>query len=436
MLGRRGPVQAAFTPPELKELGELARRRRRSSTRPISSSIRRASAELEADRERVRRNVDLLREYAARPPAGRPRRIVLRFLVSPVAIVGEERVEGVEIVRNELVVENGRIVARPTGRDRGHPGRARPAQRRLQGRRAPGRPVRRATGVIPNDGGRVAGRRAHLRRRLDQARPERRHRHEQEGRDRDGRAAARPTLGPGSSSGARWRSRAAALGERGVRHVELRRLAGDRRGRARGRRAARPAARQAADVGGSARRRRGTVQLVTDTAQRSELWGGETTKAIANFPVSGEPIPVHVARWLGRIKAAAARVNGELGLLDADKAERIAAAADRDRGRRARRPVPDRRLPDRLRHLVEHERERGDRGPRRRGRACERRRQHGPELERRLSLGRPSRRPRRRRSTTFCRRSRSFEAGARGRRPRSSPTSSSPGARTGWTRCP
>src|SRR5437667_6223752 len=64
------------------------------------------------------------------------------------------------------------------------------------------------------------------------------------------------------------------------------------------------------------------------TAQK-ELWGAETRKAVANFPVSGEPIPVHVARWLGRIKAAAARVNGELGLLDADKAERIAAAADR-----------------------------------------------------------------------------------------------------------
>src|SRR5437764_10550019 len=65
----------------------------------------------------------------------------------------------------------------------------------------------------------------------------------------------------------------------------------------------------------------------TDTHQ--QLWGGETTKAIANFPVSGEPIPVHVARWLGRIKAAAARVNAELGLLDADKAQRIAAAGDR-----------------------------------------------------------------------------------------------------------
>jgi fumarate hydratase, class II len=60
-----------------------------------------------------------------------------------------------------------------------------------------------------------------------------------------------------------------------------------------------------------------------------ELWGAETRKAIANFPVSGEPIPHEVARWLGRIKAAAARVNAELGLLDPEQAERIAAAADR-----------------------------------------------------------------------------------------------------------
>jgi fumarate hydratase class II len=62
---------------------------------------------------------------------------------------------------------------------------------------------------------------------------------------------------------------------------------------------------------------------------KRELWGSETTKAVANFPVSGEPIPVPVARWLGRIKAAAARANAELGLLEPDKAERIAAAADR-----------------------------------------------------------------------------------------------------------
>jgi fumarate hydratase, class II len=68
---------------------------------------------------------------------------------------------------------------------------------------------------------------------------------------------------------------------------------------------------------------------VAQTADRTELWGAETAKAVANFPVSGQPIPAPVARWLGRIKAAAARVNAELGLLDSDKAERIAAAADR-----------------------------------------------------------------------------------------------------------
>jgi fumarate hydratase class II len=68
---------------------------------------------------------------------------------------------------------------------------------------------------------------------------------------------------------------------------------------------------------------------VADTATDQQLWGGETTKAIANFPVSGEPIPTPVARWLGRIKAAAAVVNGELGLLDEDKARRIAAAGER-----------------------------------------------------------------------------------------------------------
>jgi fumarate hydratase class II len=67
---------------------------------------------------------------------------------------------------------------------------------------------------------------------------------------------------------------------------------------------------------------------VSSVSREQELWGAETTKAIANFPVSGEPIPASVARWLGRIKGAAARVNAELGLLDADKAERIAAAAD------------------------------------------------------------------------------------------------------------
>src|SRR4051794_11566877 len=60
----------------------------------------------------------------------------------------------------------------------------------------------------------------------------------------------------------------------------------------------------------------------------TELWGGETTKAVANFPVSGERVPLPVVRWLGRIKGTAARVNAELGLLDSELAERIAAAGD------------------------------------------------------------------------------------------------------------
>ena len=68
---------------------------------------------------------------------------------------------------------------------------------------------------------------------------------------------------------------------------------------------------------------------MAEATERQKLWGGETEKAIGNFRVSGQPIPASVARWLGRIKAAAARVNADLGLLDRDLSERIAAAADR-----------------------------------------------------------------------------------------------------------
>ena len=63
-------------------------------------------------------------------------------------------------------------------------------------------------------------------------------------------------------------------------------------------------------------------------AVQQQLWGSETMKAVENFPVSGEPVPTPVVRWLGRIKAEAARVNAELGLLDADIAERVARAGD------------------------------------------------------------------------------------------------------------
>jgi fumarate hydratase class II len=64
-------------------------------------------------------------------------------------------------------------------------------------------------------------------------------------------------------------------------------------------------------------------------ATTRELWGAETRKAVDNFPVSGEPIPASVIHWLARIKAAAARVNADLGLLDREKADRIVDGAER-----------------------------------------------------------------------------------------------------------
>ncbi len=112
VVGRRGPVQAAWTPVEVGELGELAGAD--IVVDPADLELDAASAaELEAAPPTVKRNVEHLRDYAARTPAGKPRRIRLRFFASPVAIHGDGKVEAIELVRNELV--DGRAVA--TGRD-------------------------------------------------------------------------------------------------------------------------------------------------------------------------------------------------------------------------------------------------------------------------------------------------------------------------------
>ncbi len=114
ILGRRGPVQASFTPPELQELGELAGAD--VVVDPAALELDPASAEaLADDRALARRNLEILREYAAREPGGKPKRLELRFSVSPVAILGEGRVEAIEVVRNELIAdENGTLRAVPT----------------------------------------------------------------------------------------------------------------------------------------------------------------------------------------------------------------------------------------------------------------------------------------------------------------------------------
>ncbi|MGH2933221.1 MAG: FAD-dependent oxidoreductase [Gaiellaceae bacterium] len=94
IVGRRGPAQAAFTTPELIELGELA-----------GADVIVDPADLEGaapSGTNSERNLEVLREYAAREPAGKPKRVVLMFLRSPVAIFGEDRVESVELVKNVL----------------------------------------------------------------------------------------------------------------------------------------------------------------------------------------------------------------------------------------------------------------------------------------------------------------------------------------------
>ncbi len=150
VVGRRGPVQAAWTPVEVGELGELAGAD--IVVDPADLELDAASeAELEAAPPPVKRSVEHLREYATREPTGKPRRIVLRFLRSPVALLGDDRVEAVELVRNELVdgravatAETETIAAGIVFRSVGYRGVA-----------LPGCPFDEATGTIPNEDGRV-----------------------------------------------------------------------------------------------------------------------------------------------------------------------------------------------------------------------------------------------------------------------------------------
>ncbi len=146
MVARRGPAQAAFTTPELTELGELA-----------GADVVVDPTELEGavpHDTNAERNLEVLREFAAREPSGKPKRIVLRFFRSPVEILGEDRVEGIRLVRNELD-ESERAV--PTDefetlecglvfRSVGYRGVALPEV-----------PFDERSGTVPNDEGRVLG---------------------------------------------------------------------------------------------------------------------------------------------------------------------------------------------------------------------------------------------------------------------------------------
>jgi ferredoxin/flavodoxin---NADP+ reductase len=115
VLGRRGPAQAAFTNPELRELAELERADVIVDPDDVQLDAASAAALEEAD-PTTRRNVETLVEYAGLTPSGKPRRVVLRFLSSPVAIEGDGKVQAIVVERNELIAsDDGALKARPTG---------------------------------------------------------------------------------------------------------------------------------------------------------------------------------------------------------------------------------------------------------------------------------------------------------------------------------
>jgi ferredoxin/flavodoxin---NADP+ reductase len=112
VLGRRGPAQAAFTNPELLELGEMTDADVFVDARDVEvDPLSRTWLEGDEASSTARKNVDILSGYAGRRPAGKRRRIVLRFLVSPLELLGSERVEGIRICRNELRHQDGLLRA-------------------------------------------------------------------------------------------------------------------------------------------------------------------------------------------------------------------------------------------------------------------------------------------------------------------------------------
>jgi ferredoxin/flavodoxin---NADP+ reductase len=158
VVGRRGPAQAAFTNPELRELGELAE----ADVVVVEPELERALADPDVETT-ARRNVEILRDYARRAGEGRPagrRRIVLRFLASPVEFVddGHGRVAAVRVARNELVADPyGGVRARATDELETIPAGVVFRAIGYRGLAIPGVPFDERGGVIANEGGRVLG---------------------------------------------------------------------------------------------------------------------------------------------------------------------------------------------------------------------------------------------------------------------------------------
>jgi ferredoxin--NADP+ reductase len=160
LLGRRGPAQAAFTTPELRELGELTRAEvivddEDAALDPLSAEWLSVDGDATA-----RRNVELLDAYADRLPSGKSHRVVLRFLRSPVEVLGDERgrVRGLRVVRNRIEADaHGRLRAVPSGEEEAIDCGLVLRAVGYRGAPVPGVPFDAARGLIRNEDGRVVG---------------------------------------------------------------------------------------------------------------------------------------------------------------------------------------------------------------------------------------------------------------------------------------
>ena len=156
LIARRGPVQAACTTPELRELGELEGVDVVVDPRDLELDPA-SEAELAAMEDRnPAKNLDVLREWAARPLTGATRQVVLHFNASPVSLSGTDRVERMTIVRNRLESDGkGGVKAVPTDETKALPVGLVFRSVGYKGKALDGVPFDDRRGVVPNIGGRV-----------------------------------------------------------------------------------------------------------------------------------------------------------------------------------------------------------------------------------------------------------------------------------------
>jgi ferredoxin--NADP+ reductase len=159
IIGRRGPLQAPFTTLELRELGHLEGLGDVDVIVDPADFADITDEDLDAAGKTVKNNVKVLRGYAETPPKGAKRRIVFRFRTSPIEIKGTDRVESIVLGRNELVIENGRVVARDTGEREEVPAQLVVRAVGYRGVLLPGLPFDDRSATIPHTQGRVEGRR-------------------------------------------------------------------------------------------------------------------------------------------------------------------------------------------------------------------------------------------------------------------------------------